>query len=440
MAFVRLLVRLLRDKNIGRYIVPIVPDEARTFGMEALFRQFGIYSHAGQLYEPVDSDNVLYYREAMDGQILEEGINEAGSMASFIAAGELAFQPRREHDPLLHLLLDVRLPADRRPDLGRRRHALPRLPAGRHGRPHHAGRRGPAAPGRQQPPQRPGLPHGAWPTIRATPTRLSVIVLDGIRRMYYEDQDIFYYITLMNENYEMPILPLGSTEGICRASTGSRERDLGAEAPHVQLFGSGAILRETAAGPGPAGAEVRRRQQRLQRDQLQDSLLRRPRLRSLEPAASRRAAAAALRRAGAGRRGRARSWRHRITPARSGFPSPLGSRTSLSSFGRGAGVRADCLASGEGPGVRAGRLSSGDAPGVRADCRSYVVLRCHGFAAARPGTSCGGSSRSTPKTSRGGPHRTGGKGPISRETAPRGDPNAGARSGEAQSGHGLETA
>ena len=87
MAFVRLLVRLMRDKNIGRYIVPIVPDEARTFGMEALFRQFGIYSHVGQLYEPVDSDTVLYYREATDGQILEEGITEAGSMSSFIAAG-----------------------------------------------------------------------------------------------------------------------------------------------------------------------------------------------------------------------------------------------------------------------------------------------------------------------------------------------------------------
>ena len=87
MAFVRLLARLMRDKNIGRYIVPIVPDEARTFGMEALFRQFGIYAHGGQLYEPVDSDMVLYYREATDGQILEEGITEAGSMASLIAAG-----------------------------------------------------------------------------------------------------------------------------------------------------------------------------------------------------------------------------------------------------------------------------------------------------------------------------------------------------------------
>ena len=86
MAFVRLLVRLMRNKNLGRYIVPIVPDEARTFGMEALFRSFGIYSHVGQLYEPVDSDSVLYYREAKEGQILEEGITEAGSMCSFIAA------------------------------------------------------------------------------------------------------------------------------------------------------------------------------------------------------------------------------------------------------------------------------------------------------------------------------------------------------------------
>src|SRR3970040_1921774 len=86
MVFVRLLSKLLRDKQIGELVVPIVPDEARTFGMEALFRQVGIYSHVGQLYEPVDSDSLLYYKEAKDGQILEEGITEAGSMASFIAA------------------------------------------------------------------------------------------------------------------------------------------------------------------------------------------------------------------------------------------------------------------------------------------------------------------------------------------------------------------
>ena len=87
MVFVRLLSKLLRDKELGQLVVPIVPDEARTFGMEALFRQVGIYSHAGQVYEPVDMDTLLYYKEASDGQILEEGINEAGSMSSFIAAG-----------------------------------------------------------------------------------------------------------------------------------------------------------------------------------------------------------------------------------------------------------------------------------------------------------------------------------------------------------------
>ena len=95
MAFVRMLTKLLRDKEIGKQVVPIVPDEARTFGMEALFRQVGIYSHVGQLYEPVDSDTLLYYKEAKDGQILEEGITEAGSMSSFIAAGTRLRDARR---------------------------------------------------------------------------------------------------------------------------------------------------------------------------------------------------------------------------------------------------------------------------------------------------------------------------------------------------------
>ena len=128
---------------------------------------------------------------------------------------------------------------------------------------------------------------------------MAVIVLDGIRRMYYEDEDVFYYITLMNENYEMPILPLGSTEGICQGHLPALRADR--RRPNSA---AGAALRQRrdpprgAAGPGHPGAEVRRRQQRLQRDQLQDPLLRRPRLRALEPAAPRRAAAAALRRAG----------------------------------------------------------------------------------------------------------------------------------------------
>ena len=169
MAFVRLLVRLMRDKNIGRYIVPIVPDEARTFGMEALFRQFGIYSHVGQLYEPVDSDTVLYYREAKDGQILEEGITEAGSMSSFIAAGQLAI---RSHGIsmipffIYYSMFGFQRIGDLLWAAGdmRCRGIRPR----RHGRPDHVGRRRAATPGRQQPPERPGLSQlpGLRPLLR----------------------------------------------------------------------------------------------------------------------------------------------------------------------------------------------------------------------------------------------------------------------------------
>ena len=128
MAFVRILSTLLRDKTIGKYVVPIVPDEARTFGMEGMFRSLGIYSSVGQLYDPQDSDQVMFYKEQKDGQILEEGINEAGS-----------------DDPVLHLLLHVRFPAHRRPRLGGGGFTCARLPAWRHSRPHYAEWRRPAA-------------------------------------------------------------------------------------------------------------------------------------------------------------------------------------------------------------------------------------------------------------------------------------------------------
>ena len=118
MVFVRILAKLLKDKEIGKYIVPIVPDEARTFGMEALFRQIGIYSHAGQLYEPVDSASLLYYKEAKDGQILEEGITEAGSMSSFIAAGTAYASHGLNMIPFLYLLFNVRFAENWRFSLG----------------------------------------------------------------------------------------------------------------------------------------------------------------------------------------------------------------------------------------------------------------------------------------------------------------------------------
>jgi len=243
MAFVRLLARLMHDKAIGRYVVPIVPDEARTFGMESLFRQVGIYSHSGQLSQPVDSDTFLYYREATDGQILEEGITEAGSMSSFIAAGTAhsshgvslipffiyysMFGFQRIGD-LIWAAGDIRCRGF--------------LMGGTAGRTTLAGE------GLQHQDGNSHLFALAYPNLRAYDPayayEMSVIVLDGLRRMFYEEEDVFYYVTFLNENYEMPILPLGSTEGICRGMYKLSQRDLGPGRPKVQLFGSGAILRE----------------------------------------------------------------------------------------------------------------------------------------------------------------------------------------------------
>jgi len=249
MAFVRLLARLLRDKNIGRYIVPIVPDEARTFGMESLFRQFGIYSHVGQLYEPVDSDMFLYYREATDGQILEEGITEAGSMSSFIAAGT----PHSSHGISLipffiyYSMFGLQRIGDLIWAAGDMR-CRGFLLGGTAGRTTLAGE------GLQHQDGNSHLYAMAYPNLRAYDPayayEMSVIVLEGLKRMYYEEEDVFYYITLMNENYEMPILPVrtgdGSlAEGICRGIYMYSERGPGKGKPHVRLLGSGAILRET---------------------------------------------------------------------------------------------------------------------------------------------------------------------------------------------------
>jgi pyruvate dehydrogenase E1 component len=243
MAFVRLLAHLLRDKNIGRYIVPIVPDEARTFGMESLFRQVGIYSHVGQLYEPVDSETILYYREAKDGQIFEEGITEAGSMSSFIAAGSAHSSHGMSMIPffIYYSMFGFQRIGDliwAAGDMRCRGFILGGT----------AGRTTLAGEGLQHQDGNSHLFALAYPNLRAYDPcyayEMSVIVLDGLHRMFFEEQDIFYYITLMNENYEMPILPMGSTEGICRGIYKLAQRDLGPDKPRVRLFGSGAILRE----------------------------------------------------------------------------------------------------------------------------------------------------------------------------------------------------
>ena len=189
MAFVRLLRELIKDKEIGGRFVPIIPDEARTFGMDSMFPTQKIYNPNGQQYTSVDAELMLAYRESEQGQLLHEGINEAGSVGSFTAAGTVVRHARRADDPGLRLLLDVRLPAHRRLDLGRGRPDGPRVPRRRHRRAHHAHRRGPAAQrralaaaGRDQPGRR-GLRPGVLLRDRAhRQGRAAAHVRSGRRR------------------------------------------------------------------------------------------------------------------------------------------------------------------------------------------------------------------------------------------------------------------
>ena len=256
MAFVRLLGRLMRDKQLGRFIVPIVPDEARTFGMEAMFRQFGIYAHSGQLYEPVDSDTLLYYREATDGQILEEGISEAGSMASFIAAATAHSSHGVNMIPffIYYSMFGFQRIGDLIWAAGDMR-CRGFLLGGTAGRTTLAGE------GLQHQDGSSHLNALAFPTLRAYDPcyayEMAAIVLDGISRMFFDEEDVFYYITLMNENYQMPILPMTDglptgkvSEAICRGIYRLSVCDLGSEAAKVQLFGSGAILPEVLRAQG----------------------------------------------------------------------------------------------------------------------------------------------------------------------------------------------
>ena len=241
MAFVRVLTLLLKDHSIGKYIVPIVPDEARTFGMESLFRQYGIYASRGQLYTPVDSANFLFYREAYNGQILEEGITEAGSMSSFTAAGTSyanygvpmipfftyysMFGFQRIGD-LIWAFADAR--------------GKGFLMGGTGGRTTLAGE---------------GLQHqdghslvlaSTVPTCHsydpAFAYEIAIIVQDGIRRMYQEMEDRFYYLMIYNENYAQPPMPEGVAEGILRGMYRYQAAEGGKA--QVHLFGSGPILNE----------------------------------------------------------------------------------------------------------------------------------------------------------------------------------------------------
>ena len=246
MAFVGMLRKMLRDPEIGKLVVPIVPDEARTFGMESLFRTVGIYSSVGQKYEPVDASTLLYYKEAQDGQILEEGITEAGSMASFIAAGTAYATHGINTIPffIYYSMFGFQRIADfiwAAADMRVRGFLL----GGTSGRTTLSGE---------------GLQHQDGnshilalpvPNLRsydpAFAYEIAIIIQDGIRRMYKDGENLFYYITVMNEPYAMPVMAQPSEkikEGILRGMYRFRASENKKSKLRAQLFGSGAILNE----------------------------------------------------------------------------------------------------------------------------------------------------------------------------------------------------
>jgi pyruvate dehydrogenase E1 component len=243
MAFVRLLTKLLKDKQIGKLVVPIIPDEARTFGMESLFRQIGIYSHAGQLYEPVDANTLMYYHEAKDGQLLEEGITEAGSMSSFIAAGCAHATHGINTIPffVFYSMFGMQRIGDlvwAAGDMRTRGFMIGGT----------AGRTTLNGEGLQHQDGNSHLLAYPVPNLKAYDPafafELAAIIRDGIRRMYVEQEDIFYYVTVENEPYAMPVQPEGCEEGILRGMYRFRPAPTQGTEHTAHLFGSGAIINQ----------------------------------------------------------------------------------------------------------------------------------------------------------------------------------------------------
>jgi len=255
MAFVRILNTIIRDKAIGKLVVPIVPDESRTFGMEGMFRQLGIYSHAGQLYTPQDADQLMYYKEDKNGQILQEGICEAGGMCSWIAAATSYTTHGYPMIPffIFYSMFGFQRIGDLTWAAGDMR-ARGFLLGGTAGRTTLNGE---------------GLQHEDGHSLLVAATvpncvsydpafayEVAVIIQDGLRRMYREQEDVYYYLTVMNENYAHPALPEGAENGILRGmyllpsanSDGKKESKSGKNRLKVQLMGSGTILREVIAG------------------------------------------------------------------------------------------------------------------------------------------------------------------------------------------------
>jgi pyruvate dehydrogenase E1 component len=249
MAFVRILSTLLRDKQIGKRVVPIVPDESRTFGMEGMFRQFGIFSQTGQLYQPEDAKQLMYYREDKTGQLLQEGINEPGAMSSWIAAATSYSTSNTPMIPfyIYYSMFGFQRVGDLAWAAGDMR-ARGFLIGGTAGRTTLNGE------GLQHEDGHSHIFSAVIPNcVSYDPTfsyEVAVIVQDGLRRMYAEQEDVFYYLTVMNENYEHPAMPEGAEAAILKGMYLFREgQGQGAKGAkgRVQLLGSGTILREVIA-------------------------------------------------------------------------------------------------------------------------------------------------------------------------------------------------
>ena len=247
MAFVRMLGVLVKDKNIGKLVVPIVPDESRTFGMEGLFRQLSIFSQVGQLYTPQDADQLMFYKEDKAGQILQEGINEAGAMSSWIAASTAYANHGVAMVPfyIYYSMFGFQRVGDLMWAAGDQR-ARGFLLGGTAGRTTLNGE------GLQHQDGHSHLMAATIPNcVSYDPTfayELAVIIQDGMRRMYQEQEDVFYYLTVMNENYAHPAMPEGAETGIIRGMYLFNEgKAQSATTPTVQLLGSGTILREVIA-------------------------------------------------------------------------------------------------------------------------------------------------------------------------------------------------
>ena len=242
MSFVRLLTILTKDKSIGKHIVPIIPDEARTFGMDPLFRQLGIYASAGQLYDPVDSDQFLYYKEAKNGQILEEGINEAGSISSFIAAGTSYSNHGIHMIPfyIYYSMFGFQRVWDfiwAAGDMRTRGFLLGGT----------AGRTTLNGEGLQHQDGHSHLAAAATPNIKAYDLayahEIATIVHHGMKEMVQDNKDVIYYLTLENENYTHPPMPDNVAEDIIKGLYKIHST----ENPTIRLFGSGPLMREVLA-------------------------------------------------------------------------------------------------------------------------------------------------------------------------------------------------